>query len=150
MPEKYTKLNSEFLKNLIHNGSDIHPGANYVIRPDGVKIRLDYVEDKQALADSLTEGFVVERHLLNGDVVIFNRQPSLHRMSVMAHTIRVLPYRTFRLHPAVCPPYNADFDGDEMNLHIPQSEEARAEALSLMMVHDQIVSPRYGAVSIHI
>jgi DNA-directed RNA polymerase subunit A' len=144
MPEKYTKLNSEFLKNLIHNGSDIHPGANYVIRPDGVKIRLDYVEDKQALADSLTEGFVVERHLLNGDVVIFNRQPSLHRMSVMAHTIRVLPYRTFRLHPAVCPPYNADFDGDEMNLHIPQSEEARAEALSLMMVHDQIVSPRYG------
>src|SRR5690606_17337394 len=52
--------------------------------------------------------------------------------------------RTFRLHPAVCPPYNADFDGDEMNLHVPQSEEARAEATLLMRVQDQLISPRYG------
>ena len=62
----------------------------------------------------------------------------------MAHYVRVLPYRTFRLHPAVCPPYNADFDGDEMNLHVPQSEEARAEAALLMRVQDQLISPRYG------
>ncbi|NSL75548.1 MAG: DNA-directed RNA polymerase subunit A' [Thaumarchaeota archaeon] len=144
IPEKYSKLNAKFLNELVLNGSDVHPGANYVIRPDGVKIRLDYVEDKQALVDSLEDGFVIERHLIDGDIVIFNRQPSLHRMSVMGHSIRVLPYRTFRLHPAVCPPYNADFDGDEMNLHVPQSTEARAEALTLMMVHDQIVSPRYG------
>ena len=144
IPEKYSKLNAKFLNELVLNGSDKHPGANYVIRPDGVKIRLDYVEDKQALVDSLEDGFVIERHLIDGDIVIFNRQPSLHRMSVMGHSIRVLPYRTFRLHPAVCPPYNADFDGDEMNLHIPQSAESRAEALSLMMVHDQIISPRYG------
>ena len=144
IPEKYSKLNAEFLKKLVLNGSDIHPGANYVIRPDGVKIRLDYVEDKEALVESLEDGFVIERHLIDGDIVIFNRQPSLHRMSVMGHSIRVLPYRTFRLHPAVCPPYNADFDGDEMNLHVPQSAEARAEALTLMMVHNQIVSPRYG------
>ncbi|MEE8132271.1 MAG: DNA-directed RNA polymerase subunit A'', partial [Nitrososphaerales archaeon] len=61
-----------------------------------------------------------------------------------AHHVRVLPYRTFRLHPAVCPPYNADFDGDEMNLHVPQSYEARAEASLLMQVHDQMISPRYG------
>ena len=144
IPEKYSKLNAEFLKKLVLNGSDVHPGANYVIRPDGVKIRLDYVEDKEALVESLEDGFVIERHLIDGDIVIFNRQPSLHRMSVMGHSIRVLPYRTFRLHPAVCPPYNADFDGDEMNLHVPQSAEARAEALTLMMVHNQIVSPRYG------
>ena len=144
IPEKYSKLNAKFLNELVINGSEVHPGANYVIRPDGVKIRLDYVEDKQALVDSLEDGFVIERHLIDGDIVIFNRQPSLHRMSVMAHSIRVLPYRTFRLHPAVCPPYNADFDGDEMNLHIPQSVESRAEALTLMMVHNQIISPRYG------
>jgi DNA-directed RNA polymerase subunit A'' len=62
----------------------------------------------------------------------------------MAHYVKVLPYRTFRLHPAVCPPYNSDFDGDEMNLHVPQSEEARSEALTLMRVQDQILSPRYG------
>jgi len=65
-------------------------------------------------------------------------------MSIMAHYVRVLPYKTFRLHLCVCPPYNADFDGDEMNLHVPQSEEARTEALLLMQVQDQILSPRFG------
>ena len=75
---------------------------------------------------------------------MFNRQPSLHQMSIMAHYVRVLPGKTFRLHPSVCPPYNADFDGDEMNLHVPQSEEARAEAILLMRVQDQLISPRYG------
>jgi len=144
VPETISTWNRSHFKSLIINGPTTYPGANYIIRPDGVKIRLDYVTDREALADSLSEGFIVERHLRDGDVVLFNRQPSLHRMSVMAHEVRVLPYRTFRLHPAVCPPYNADFDGDEMNLHVPQSEEARSEAMTLMRVHDQIVSPRYG------
>jgi DNA-directed RNA polymerase subunit A' len=144
IPEKASPWNLDFLKQLISNGPFKHPGANYVIRPDGVKIRLDYVSDLATLATTIAPGFIVERHLMDGDIVIFNRQPSLHRMSVMAHYVRVLPYRTFRLHPAVCPPYNADFDGDEMNLHVPQSEEARSEALTLMRVQDQILSPRYG------
>jgi len=65
-------------------------------------------------------------------------------MSIMAHYVRVLPGKTFRLHPSVCPPYNADFDGDEMNLHVPQSEEARSEAILLMRVQDQLISPRFG------
>ena len=145
IPEKVSDWNKTFLKQLVTNGPFNHPGANYVIRPDGVKIRLDYVTDRSTIADSLAPGVIVERHLLDGDIVLFNRQPSLHRMSVMAHFVRVLPYRTFRLHPAVCPPYNADFDGDEMNLHVPQGEEARSEALVLMQVKDQILSPRYGA-----
>jgi DNA-directed RNA polymerase subunit A' len=144
IPEKVSPLNIEVLKQLVMKGPFEHPGANYVIRPDGVKIRLDFASDRKALADSLAAGYVVERHLTDGDVVLFNRQPSLHRMSVMAHFVRVLPYRTFRLHPSVCPPYNADFDGDEMNLHVPQSEESRSEALMLMRVQDQILSPRYG------
>jgi DNA-directed RNA polymerase subunit A' len=144
IPEKAAPWNIEFLKQLVLNGPEKYPGANYVIRPDGVKIRLDYASDRAALAESLGPGYIVERHLMDGDVVLFNRQPSLHRMSIMAHFVKVLPYRTFRLHPAVCPPYNADFDGDEMNLHVPQSEEARAEALMLMRVQDQIISPRYG------
>ena len=58
--------------------------------------------------------------------------------------MRVLPGKTFRLHPSVCQPYNADFDGDEMNLHVPQSEEARSEAILLMRVQDQLISPRFG------
>jgi len=144
IPERISSWNKKYLINLVKRGANEHPGANYVIRPDGVKIRLDYVVDRDTLADSLVEGFIVERHLLDGDVVLFNRQPSLHRMSIMAHLVKVLPYRTFRLHPAVCPPYNADFDGDEMNLHVPQNEESRSEAFTLMTVQDQILSPRYG------
>ncbi|NOJ26694.1 MAG: DNA-directed RNA polymerase subunit A'/A'' [Nitrososphaera sp.] len=144
IPETVSQWNLEKLKLLVVNGPNTYPGANYIIRPDGVKIRLDYVTDRKAIADSLASGYIVERHLSDGDIVIFNRQPSLHRMSIMAHSVVVLPYRTFRLHPAVCPPYNADFDGDEMNLHVPQSEEARAEATLLMRVQDQLISPRYG------
>jgi DNA-directed RNA polymerase subunit A' len=144
IPETVSQWNLERLKSLVMNGPNTYPGANYIIRPDGVKIRLDYVTDRKAIADSLAPAYIVERHLADGDIVIFNRQPSLHRMSIMAHSVRVLPYRTFRLHPAVCPPYNADFDGDEMNLHVPQSEEARAEATLLMRVQDQLISPRYG------
>ncbi|PSQ41438.1 DNA-directed RNA polymerase subunit A', partial [Halobacteriales archaeon QS_9_68_42] len=77
-------------------------------------------------------------------IVIFNRQPSLHRMSIMAHEVVVMPYKTFRLNTTVCPPYNADFDGDEMNMHALQNEEARAEARVLMRVQEQILSPRFG------
>lgn len=144
IPEIITEWNIERMKALVINGPDIFPGVNYIVRPDGVKIRLDFVEDRSVIADNLEVGYLVERHLSNGDVVMFNRQPSLHQMSIMAHYVRVLPGKTFRLHPSVCPPYNADFDGDEMNLHVPQSEEARAEAILLMRVQDQIISPRYG------
>lgn len=107
----------------------------------------DIVEDRLATVDldgNPRPGMVVERHLIDGDVVIFNRQPSLHRMSMMVHEVRVMPGKTFRFNLAVCTPYNADFDGDEMNLHVLQSEEARAEAKILMRVQEHILSPRYG------
>jgi DNA-directed RNA polymerase subunit A' len=65
-------------------------------------------------------------------------------MSIMAHEVVVMPYKTFRLNTTVCPPYNADFDGDEMNMHALQNEEARAEARVLMRVQEQMLSPRFG------
>jgi DNA-directed RNA polymerase subunit A' len=65
-------------------------------------------------------------------------------MSIMAHRVRVTPWKTFTLNLCTCPPYNADFDGDEMNLHVPQTEEARAEAELLMEVQKHIRSPRFG------
>ena len=127
VPEKVTEWNIEWLKQFIKKGPREYPGANYVIRPDGKKKKItdDILE---VLLEELQPGYIVERHLLDGDISIFNRQPSLHRMSIMGHKIKVLPGKSFRLNPAVCTPYNADFDGDEMNLHIPQTEEARAEA----------------------
>jgi len=90
----------------------------------------------------LDYGYVVERHMQNGDWVLFNRQPSLHKMSIMGHKVRVLPYSTFRLNLSVTTPYNADFDGDEMNMHLPQSLETKAEIMEIMHVPKQIVSPQ--------
>jgi DNA-directed RNA polymerase subunit A' len=144
MPEKVTVWNIEEMRQLIINGPEQFPGALYVVRPDGKRVRLEFVVERDKVAESLETGFIVERHLMDGDIAIFNRQPSLHRMSIMAHYVRVLPHKTFRLHLCVCPPYNADFDGDEMNLHVPQGEEAQTEARLLMQVQDQILSPRFG------
>ena len=105
------------------------------------------VEDRLSTYDrdgNPRPGVIVERHLIDGDVAIFNRQPSLHRMSMLVHEIRVMQGKTFRFNLADCTPYNADFDGDEMNLHVIQSEEARAEAKILMRVQEHIITPRYG------
>ena len=109
------------------------------------------VEDRLSTIDrngNPKPGLLVERHLIDGDVAIFNRQPSLHRMSMMVHEVRVMEGHTFRFNLAVCTPYNADFDGDEMNLHVIQSEEARAEAKILMRVQEHILTPRYGGAVI--
>ncbi len=144
VPEKVTHWNIEGMQKLVENGPEEYPGALYIVRPDGKRVRLEFVLDREKIAEGLEAGFIVERHIRDGDIVIFNRQPSLHRMSIMAHYVKVLPYKTFRLHLCVCPPYNADFDGDEMNLHVPQSEEAQTEARILMQVQDHILSPRFG------
>ena len=143
VPEKVNEWNIAYLKKFVANGPNKYPGANYVIRPDGKKKKITE-ETKEAALEEIQPGYIIERHLLDGDIALFNRQPSLHRMSMMCHRVKVLPGKTLRLNPAVCHPYNADFDGDEMNLHIPQTEEARAEAEILMEVKTQLISPRYG------
>jgi len=136
------KGNLENMKRMVKSGRE-WPGANYVIRPDGMRKKITD-ENKADIAAELAEGYMVERHLLDGDIVLFNRQPSLHRMSMMGHRVRIMPYRTFRLNLTVTVPYNADFDGDEMNLHVPQTEEAQVEAEQLTSVEKHIRSPRYG------
>ncbi len=145
IPKKITERNYDKSMEWIDNGPETYPGANYVFQPDGSRRRLtdENVEEiKEAIEPGA--GWKVERHLKDEDTVLFNRQPSLHRMSIMAHKVRVLPYRTFRLNLNVCAPYNADFDGDEMNLHVPQTEEARAEAEELMKVQEHVKSPKMG------
>jgi|TARA_B100001971_G_C18255510_1_gene581740 DNA-directed RNA polymerase subunit A' len=143
VPERINQWNMERLKKFIERGPKAYPGSNYVVRPDGKKKKITD-ETKEQLLEELQPGFIIERHLMDGDVAIFNRQPSLHKMSIMCHKIRVIVGKSFRLNPAVCHPYNADFDGDEMNLHIPQTEEARAEAETLMQVQTQLISPKHG------
>ncbi len=144
IPTNVNDWNIEEMKQLVLSGPFRHPGANYIIRNDRRRIDLRYVKNRKIIADMLTPGFTIERHLNEGDLVLFNRQPSLHRMSIMAHEVKIMEGRTFRLNLTVCPPYNADFDGDEMNLHVPQSEEARTEAELLLKVQNHILSPRFG------
>jgi len=138
--ETVNDLNIKKLKKLIESGEE-YPGANYVIRPDGKRKKISS-ELKEEIISELAPGYKVERHLQDGDVVLFNRHPSLHRASLMAHFVRILPGRTFRMHPAVCAPYAGDFDGDEMNIHSPQTEEARSEAKTLLDVKKNLMSPR--------
>ncbi|MFC7325765.1 DNA-directed RNA polymerase subunit A' [Halorubrum rutilum] len=138
-----TERNVEEARQYVRNGPEAHPGANYVRRPDGRRLKVTE-KNCEELAEKVEAEWEVNRHLVDGDIVIFNRQPSLHRMSIMAHEVVVMPYKTFRLNTVVCPPYNADFDGDEMNMHALQNEEARAEARVLMRVQEQILSPRFG------
>ena len=150
VPISVTEQNIEKMREIVRRGPNPKivdgkylPGANYVIRSDGRRIKITE-RNAETVAQKLEVGWRVERHLTDGDIVLFNRQPSLHRMSMMGHLVKVMPYRTFRFNLAVCPPYNADFDGDEMNLHVLQGEEARAEAKILMLVQEHILSPRFG------
>ncbi len=100
--------------------------------------------NKQEIIDALEDGLIAKRKMVDGDLVIFNRQPTLHRASIMGHKVKVLPGKTFRLNPISCPPYNADFDGDEMQIHAPQSESSIAEIKNLLMVTNHISSMRHG------
>lgn len=143
-PEKVTRYNKEKLQNLILNGPTVHPGANYLLKKNEDARRNLRYGDRSKLAKNLQYGDIVERHIEDGDIVLFNRQPSLHRLSILAHYAKIRPWRTFRLNECVCTPYNADFDGDEMNLHVPQTEEARAEAINLMGVKNNLLTPKSG------
>ena len=137
VPEVVTPFNIEYLARLVENGPKQYPGAAYIIRSNGDRYDLS----SEKASRHLDYGYVVERHVRSGDLIVFNRQPSLHKMSMMGHRARVLPYSSFRLNVCVTTPYNADFDGDEMNIHVPQSLTARAEVQELMMVPKNIVTP---------
>jgi len=143
VPEVVTEGNIEFLKDMVKNGPDKYPGATYLRTNVGHKKTVS-VDILDVLLAEIEPGYIVERHLLDGDSVIFNRQPSLHKLSMMGHIAKVLPIQTFAINPGVCKPYNADFDGDEMNLHMPQTLEARQEVERLMDVKHQLISPASG------
>jgi len=146
-PEKVTQFNRDKLYRFVQNGADVYPGAKTIVRADGRMISLKHVNTKELV---LYSGDTVNRHIMDGDIILFNRQPTLHRMSMMGHKARVLPYNTFRLNVSAVSPYNADFDGDEMNAHIPQSYEASMELEEIAAVRHQIIGPREGKPSIGI
>ncbi|MEM3858648.1 MAG: hypothetical protein QW478_04480, partial [Candidatus Micrarchaeaceae archaeon] len=146
VPIYVTKWNIEEAKKYLER--DSYPMVVNFISKDGVRRRIT-TANKNELLQSLQPGVILERQLIDHDILLFNRQPTLHRISIMAHYVRILPGRTFRIFNSTTKPYNADFDGDEMNVHAPQSLEALAEARYLMDVKDCILSPRDGLPIIH-
>jgi DNA-directed RNA polymerase III subunit RPC1 len=144
-PQRVFAGNIQLMRRLVRNGPLVHPGALTVyLSKERSRKSLRSARDREAIAARLSIGDVVERHVMNGDYILFNRQPSLHRISLMAHRARVLPFRTFRFNECCCAPYNADFDGDEMNIHVVQTEEARAEAKELMLTAQNIITAKNG------
>ena len=139
-PEIVTLYNRDRLMGYIRNGPTKYPGAKSVhLQEENRTLSLRYVNPDTI---DLKQGDIVHRHLIDNDVVLFNRQPSLHKGSMECHRIKVLPYSTFRLNVSATRPYNADFDGDEMNMHVPQSIAAATELKFLASVLRQIISPR--------
>lgn len=132
-PELVTPFNIERMHDLVARGATHYPGAKYIIRDNGDRIDLRFHPKTTDL--HLQCGYVVERHMIDGDYIVFNRQPTLHKMSMMGHRVKVLPWSTFRMNLSCTTPYNADFDGDEMNLHLPQSVETRAEVRLLFVIY---------------
>ena len=131
-PETVNSENIRHLSERVRIGTTNVQGAQNVIHADGCVTDLGSCKDRTSVV--LRPGDVVERFLADDDVVVFNRQPSLHMHGMQAHRVRLMPGHTFRLSLVVAAPYNADFDGDEMNLHVPQSKAASAECASLMAV----------------
>lgn len=135
MMEKVTPMNIERLRIVVSRGMDKYPGANRIIKRDGRRLRLQDTQPKalRLNADQLENGDLVFRHLIDNDIVTFNRQPSLHKASILGFRIKVFKgILTIRLPPAVCAPFNADFDGDEMNLMVQHNQTSIAEIKHLM------------------
>ena len=158
-PELVTPHNVELMRELVERGADEHPGANAVEDERGRIINLARFskEKRRAIAKTLLSVSAakdadgrplarkVYRHLRNGDIMLTNRQPTLHKPGILAHCARVLPgQRTIRMHYANCSTFNADFDGDEINLHFPQDHQARAEAYQIVKAEEQFYAPTDG------
>ena len=102
VPLKVTAYNKSTVQEWL-TGKDSR--IKFVIRPNGSRVDLSFVNRNNI---DLDVGWSVERELMDGDIVLFNRQPSLHKMSIMAHEVKVLPYSTFRMNLSCTTPYNAD------------------------------------------
>lgn len=152
-PDVVTRMNIKQLEKRIEKGPLHIDGAISVKKHrSGKVISLEYAIQTITNQDGSTRniyvkpsikleyGDVVNRPLKDDDYVLFNRQPSLHQQSVMGHRVKRMPGRTFRLNPVCTTPYNADFDGDEMNVHVPQSIEACAEIEHIMSVPHQMLN----------
>ncbi len=141
--EDVNSRNLQSLKCAVRAGHGVLGGASRILHADGQMTQLQYITDpEQRAAVDLRVGDVVERHLRDGDRVVFNRQPSLHKLSVMVHRVKLIDGLAIAVSLGVVEPYNADFDGDEMNLHVIQNMLGLAECVELMAVSRNVMNPQ--------
>lgn len=137
-PERvHSKNKDQLYKYIVNARQNIYPMAVRIIS-NGSTRTIKYIKEDIILQ----EGDVVIRQLVDNDIALFNRQPTLHKMSMMAFKTKVLPGKTFRINLSVTTPFNADFDGDEMNLMFPQSLIAAQEIWELARAQTQIITPQ--------
>lgn len=127
-------INIEYIRKLVNERKIL-----YITR-NGMTFDVAIATKNYTRPMNVRVGDIVDRKIQNGDWILFNRQPTLRVESMMAFQIRILKGKTFRLHLAATTPFNADFDGDEMNLHLPQNLTAIAELSEIMCVNNHIVS----------
>ena len=112
-PEIVNRYNRDKLISCVKNGPDVYPGARFMSRRQAPLKSLNLRRmDRSGI--ELDTGDIVERHLVDGDFVYFNRQPTLHRMSMQTFRAKIMPGNTFRLNVLDVKPFNADYDGDEI------------------------------------
>ena len=101
---------------------------------------------KRAIDRSLPAVWDVLEEVIDGRLVLLNRAPTLHRLSIQAFEPVLVEGKAIHLHPLVCAPFNADFDGDQMSVHVPLSTKAQTEARVLMLSSNNLRSPASGKV----
>ncbi|CEF62014.1 DNA-directed RNA polymerase [Strongyloides ratti] len=151
--EPVNSLNAIQLRNQVRNGPNKHPGALFIQQNNKYQQRIFPTEEsRQSLAKKVvptssehTTQTTVYRHLQEGDMLLMNRQPSLHKPSIMGHRARILTsQKALRMNYAPCKAYNADFDGDEMNGHFIQNRVGQTEARELANVGSNFLVPKDG------
>ena len=135
-------------------GHGVLGGADMVMSPSGESFYLEGKTkvERHALADQVSVGWLVERHLKKGDWVLFNRQPTLHKMSINAHKVYIHDGNTFIVSGVVCESYNADFDGDEMQMialggGYSGAFAERAEMMEMSHIGQQARAPQTNRLS---
>lgn len=139
---------------IIRNGKEIKYDPNptlkltdFLLRKDDEGYSLKIVEPDTPKDIQLKMGDIVDRNLKNGDYVILNRQPTLHSGSMIGQKVKIIPGKTLRFSLCITKSLNADYDGDESNIHIPQQPNAIVELQELSSVKNHILNQQSGSTN---
>ena len=116
----------------------------YSNEQDGNSGKISVKKAKEMVESGHPEAMEQLEKIITEHPVLLNRAPTLHRLGIQAFEPKLIEGKAIRLHPLACPPFNADFDGDQMAVHVPLSTEACAEARLLMLASKNILAPKDG------